>query len=163
MTYLFNKSLGENPQTLITVNTSVQTTPASSNSYVTVNGSQTTYTPAANTDKVIYEIGFFVEALNKPSFQHLMLQNDINNNNSWSTISNNFGKNFGVFGEGQYIRDYLHFRFIIPSWSVTRGLRLRSSAHQAGGNVNYHAVTEWDGSGSISNRFCNTSLLVYSI
>tara|TARA_Y100000592_G_scaffold36375_1_gene57710 strand:+ start:1470 stop:1961 length:492 start_codon:yes stop_codon:yes gene_type:complete len=163
MTYLFSKSLGENPQTTITVNTSVQTTPTSGNSYVTVNGSQTTYTPAANTDKVVYEIGFYVEALNKASFQHLILEHDTNNNNTWSTISQNFGKNFGAFGAGQYLRDYLYYRFIIPSWSGTRGLRLRSSAHTAIHGVNYHAVTEWDGSGSITNRFCNTSLLIYSV
>lgn len=163
MTYLFNKSLGENPQALTTVNTSVQTTPALGNSFVTVNGSQITYTPASNTDKVIYEIGFFVEALNKSSFQHLVLEHDINNNNSWSIISNSFGKNFGASGTGQYVRDYLHFRFIIPSWSGTRGLRLRSASHVASGNVSYHAVTEWDGSGSVTNRFCNTNLLVYSV
>ena len=163
MTYLFHNNLGKNPQAIITVNTSAQSTPSSGNSYVTVNGSQITYTPETNTDKVIYEIGFYVEALNQSSFQHLILEHDSNNNNSWATISQNFGKNFGAQGSGQYLRDYLYYRFIIPSWSGARGLRLRSSAQSAPNDVDYHAITEWDGSGSVTNRFCNTSLLVHSV
>ena len=160
MTYININSDEKNYQAIVTTNTSAQTTSTSSNTYVTVNGSEITYTPVAGSNNVVYEIAFYVEALNKPSFQHLVLEH---NTGSWATINVKFGKNFGAFGTGQYIRDYLYYRFVIPSWSGARQLRLRSAAHYNNYQVSYHQVTKWDGSDSITDRFCNTNLVVYSI
>tara|TARA_B000000557_G_C20765603_1_gene439328 strand:+ start:745 stop:1230 length:486 start_codon:yes stop_codon:yes gene_type:complete len=161
MTYTNFNLLEKNPQAIITQNTSAQTTPTSANSYVTINGSEITYTPVTGSSKVIYEIGFYVEALNKAAFQHIVLEQ---NTGTWSTIDNKFGRNFGLSGStGQFIRDYLYYRFIIPSWSGSRQLRLRSSTHVNNLNVTYHQMTTWDGTGSVTNKFCNTSLFVYSI
>ena len=163
MTYFYeeDKSIGLNPVAVKTVNTAAQSTPTTPNNFITINGSEVNYTPKENTTKVIYEIAFYVEALNKASFQHLVLEHDINNNGTWSVIDNRLGKNFGAFGAGNYVRDYLVLKFIIPSWSGSRSLRLRSSAHQNNYDVKYHQMTQWDGSSS-STTFCNTSLLVYS-
>ena len=160
MTYT-NIDLDEkNYQAIMTANTSVQTTSTTVNTYETINGSEITYTPVAGSNNVVYEIGFYVEALNKPSFQHIILEH---NTGSWAEINNKFGKNFGAFGTGQYIRDYLYYRFIIPSWSGARQLRLRTATAYTDHHVSYHQITKWDGLDSVSNRFCNTSLLVYSV
>tara|TARA_E500000331_G_scaffold30444_1_gene25619 strand:+ start:4693 stop:5172 length:480 start_codon:yes stop_codon:yes gene_type:complete len=159
MTYI-NTRWGKNTQAVTTENTSVQTTSTSSNSWVTINGSEISYTPDSGASNVIYEIGFYVEALNKACFQNIVLEH---NTGSWSAIDVKYGRNFGSSPAGSYLRDYLYYRFIVPSWSGSRGLRLRSASHMANYAANYHAITDWDGSGSISNRFCNTSLLVYSV
>ena len=159
MTYL-NLSYGKNPQAIYTINTSAQTTSTTANTYITVNGSTISYTPDSSASKVVYEIGFYAEIKNKYGFQHIILEW---NNSGWEQPDVKFGKNFGVFGNGQYFRDFLCMRYIIPTWSGSRDLRLRSSPHNSNYDATYHQVTDWDGSGSITNRFCNTNLLVYSI
>ena len=161
MTYINLNLEDKNPQAIITTNTSAQVTPVSGNTYVTINGSEITYTPVDGSSKVVYEIGFYVEAKNKVSFQHIVLEQNIGG--TWSAIDIKFGKNFGCFGAGNYVRDYLKFKYVIPSWSGSRQLRLRSSGHTTNYHVSYHQLTDWDGSGSVTNRFCNTSLFVYSV
>ena len=161
MTYTNFNLLEKNPQAIITQNTSAQVTSNSANTYITINGSEITYTPVSGSSKVIYEIGFYVEVLNQIAFQHIVLEQ---NTGTWSVIDNKFGKNFGLSGHsGQYLRDYLYYRFIIPSWSGSRQLRLRSAPHANNYPVTYHQITTWDGTGSVTNKFCNTSLFVYSI
>ncbi len=161
MTYLDFDLIDKNPQAIITTNTSAQITSTLSNTYVTINGSEITYTPVNGSSKVVYEIGLYVEAKDKTAFQHIMLEE--NSGGSWSVIDNKFGKNFGAYGSDQNIRDYLYFRFVIPSWSGSRQLRLRSGTYTNNRHVSYHQITDWDGSGSVTNKFCNTSLFVYSI
>lgn len=158
MTYS-NETYSRNTQSLITVNTTSQATSNTAGVYTTINGSEITYTPAINSNSVVYEIGFYAEAINKTCFQHIALEH---NTGSWSQVSVKFGRNFGA-NDNQYFRDYLNFRYVIPSWTGSRQLRLRSGSHITNYSVSYHQITEWDGSGSVSNRFCNTSLLVYSI
>ena len=161
MTYLDFDLIDKNPQAIITTNTSAQITSTLSNTYVTINGSEITYTPVNGSSKVVYEIGLYVEAKDKTAFQHITLEE--NSGGSWSVIDNKFGKNFGAYGQDQNIRDYLYFRFVIPSWSGSRQLRLRSGTYTNNKHVSYHQITDWDGSGSVTNKFCNTSLFVYSI
>ena len=160
MTYLgINETYGKNTQTLITVNTAAQNTSNTAGVYTVINGSEITYTPEANTSKVIYEIGLYAEAINKTCFQHIALEHNVG---GWTQISTKFGRNFGG-NNAQYFRDYLYFRYIIPSWSGSRQLRLQSGSHINNYSISYHQITDWDGAGSVSNRFCNTSLLVYSV
>tara|TARA_S200000501_G_C20838612_1_gene750532 strand:+ start:1037 stop:1522 length:486 start_codon:yes stop_codon:yes gene_type:complete len=161
MTYINLDLVDKNPQAVITTNSSGQTTSASANTYVTINGSEITYTPVAGSNKVIYEIGFYVQGLNKASFQHFVLEE--NTGSSWSIVDNKFGKNIGADASSQNVRDYIYYRFIIPSWSGSRQLRLQVAGHVSNREMTYHQMTDWDGSGSITNKFCNTSLLVYSI
>ena len=161
MTYLnLDLSHGKNPQAIYTINTSSQTTSTSANTYITVNGSTISYTPDTSASKVVYEIGFYVEAIDKYCFQHITLEW---NNSGWEQPDVKFGKNFGSHETGSSYRDFLCLRYIIPSWSGSRDLRLRSGSYSSNYDVTYHQITDWDGSGSITNRFCNTNLLVYSI
>ena len=74
MTYTNFNLEEKNPQAIITQNTSAQITSTSGNTYITINGSEITYTPVTGSSKVIYEIGFYVEALNKAAFQHIVLE-----------------------------------------------------------------------------------------
>ena len=161
MTYINFNLVNKNPKALITTNTSGQTTSTAANTYITINGSEITYTPADSSNKVIYEIGFYVRAISKASFQHLVLEQNIGG--SWSIVDNKFGKNIGAAANNQRVIDYIYYRFIIPSWSGSRQLRLRSACHANNREMTYHQMVYWDGSGSVTNKFCNTSLFVYSI
>ena len=105
MTYINLNLVDNNPQAVITTNTSGQTTSTSANTYVTINGSEITYIPAAGSNKVIYEIGFYVQGLNKASFQHFVLEQ--NTGSGWSIIDNKFGKNIAAAASNQNIRDYI--------------------------------------------------------
>ena len=161
MTYLnLDLSYGKNPQVINTENTSVQTTSTSANTYITINGSTISYTPDSSANKVVYEIGFYAEIKNKNGFQHIILEW---NNSGWEQPDVKFGKNFGFWQNSGTFSDLLFLRYIIPSWTGSRDLRLRSAANASNYDATYHQVTDWDGSGSITNRFCNTNLLVYSI
>ena len=164
MTYFYEEyeSIGLNPQAIITTNSSAQDTSTTAGSYITVNGSEISYAPHASATNVVYEISFYVESLDKKCYQHLVLQHDINNNGSWSTISNYLGKGFGTVAENNYVRDILSLKFIIPAWTGSRPLRLRSATHVVNLHVKYHQITQWDGASS-TTTFCNTSLLVYSV
>ena len=164
MTYFLeeDKSIGLNPQAIITVHSAAQDTSTSAGSYITISGSEISYTPHISATNVVYEISFYVEALNKVSYQHLVLQQDINNNGSWTTIDTRLGKGFGALTAGNYVRDIMNSRFIIPAWAGLRPLRLRSAAHKVNHHVKYHQLTQWDGASS-TTTFCNTSLLVYSV
>ena len=161
MTYINLDLIDNNPQAVLTTNSSAQTSSTSANTYITINGSEITYTPVTGSNKVIYEIGFYLQALNKASFQSFVLEQ--NTGSSWSIVDNKFGKEISAAANNQNIRDYVYFRFIIPSWSGSRQLRLRGACHAINREMTYHQMTEWDGSGSITNRFCNTNLFVYSI
>ena len=161
MTYLdLDLSYGKNPHVISTVNTSGQTTSNLANTYVTINGSTISYTPDSSASKVVYEISFYAEIRSKYGFQHIILEW---NNSVWEQPDVKFGKNFGFGNSSGIFNDLLFLRYIIPSWSGSRDLRLRSAGEANNRDVTYHQVTSWDGSGSITNRFCNTNLLVYSI
>ena len=161
MTYINLDLIDSNPQAVLTTNSSAQTSSTSANTYITINGSEITYTPVTGSNKVIYEIAFYLQALNKASFQSFVLEQ--NTGSSWSMVDNKFGKEIGSAANNQNIRDYVYFRFIIPSWSGSRQLRLRVAGHVSNREMTYHQMTDWDGAGSVTNRFCNTNLFVYSI
>lgn len=161
MTYINLNLIDNNPQAVLTTNSSAQTSSTSANTYITINGSEITYTPVTGSNKVIYEIGFYLQALNKASFQSFVLEQNVGG--SWSIVNNKFGKEIAAAANYQNIRDYVYFRFIIPSWSGSRQLRLRVAGHASHRHMTYHQMTDWDGTGSVTNRFCNTNLFVYSI
>ena len=160
MTYIRDSAI-KNPKYLVTTHTSSQITVNSGNSFITISGSEISYAPVSNSDKVVYEISFYAEKITGRVFQCLQLEEY--DGSSWTEINEKFRKNFGVASGGnQENRYYLYFRFVLPSWSGEKQLRLTSSDSTSGRQAHYHQLTHWDGA-SVTDQFCNTNLLVYSI
>ena len=57
----------------------------------------------------------------------------------------------------------MYLKYIVPTWTGSRQLRIQSSSHQNSRQTEFHQITEWDGAGSVTDKFCNTNLIVYSI
>ena len=164
MTYTIrNTSLMKNIQTIVTQNTSVQSTSNSGNVYTTINGSEITYTPDPDADSVVYEIAFYGEKQGKTFVIGELQTADVGNSN-WTEINAKYRKNIGHGGSNtsQKYRYYINWKFIVPSWSGPKQLRIQIASHVSNININLHQIPDWDGSSS-SNTFCNTNLIVYSI
>jgi len=73
------------------------------------------------------------------------------------------GSNDTYNSTDDYYRNMIYIKYIVPAWSGARQLKISSSSHQNGNQMEFHQITDWDGAGSVTNRFCNTSLFVYSI
>jgi len=159
MSHLLHQTL-ESPITQITVHTSGQTTSNSANTLVTIDGSEYTYTPAQNSTHVVYEISFYAERKTGIQFNTLYLQEYTSG--SWSEIDSRYNRSIGNGGFTSDQRWYYHIRFIIPSWSGARALRLAVASNSSSKSFTAHAVTDWDGSSS-STTFCNTNLFIYSV
>tara|TARA_B100000212_G_C27361539_1_gene528428 strand:+ start:1010 stop:1492 length:483 start_codon:yes stop_codon:yes gene_type:complete len=160
MSYKFNSIL-KNSKYLVTSHSSVQATSASAATFVTLSGSEISYTPSENSTKVIYEISFYSEKQGNP-FVAAYLQHYVSG--SWSEIHNKYRKNWGLGGStSQMNRWPIYWRFVLPSWTGERSLRIRLGQEAANRQINLHQVTDWDGAGSITDKFSNTNLLVYSI
>lgn len=158
----FYQSAFKAPKFLVTTHTSAQATSSSANTFQTILGSEISYAPTANSTKVIYEISYYAERLSGIIFQDIRLQESSDNGNTWSEIDAKFKRNYGNSGSaGQSNRWYLHFRFVLPTWSGEKQLRL-SSASNSNYPHNLHQISEWDGANA-TDQFCDTSLLVYSI
>ena len=160
MTYMISGDL-KNVQYLTTTHTSVQSTSSSANTFITLSGSEISYVPFSNSDKVIYEISFYSEKQGNP-FITAYLEHYVSG--SWTEINSKYRKNWGNGNStSQMYRWPIYWRFVLPSWTGERSLRIRLGQHAANRQVNLHQITDWDGSGSITDQFCNTNLLIYSV
>ena len=160
MTYKLSSAL-KNIEHLITTHTSVQTTSASANTFITVSGSEITYEPSADASKVIYEISFYCEKASGSPFTAAYLEHYTSG--SWSEINARYRKNWGLGGSNSQTNRWpIYWRFVLPSWVGERNLRIRLGSHAANRQINLHKITDWDGSSAI-DKFCNTNLVVYSI
>lgn len=160
MTIIYSDTF-ENLQTLVTTHTSSQATSNNANTFITVSGSEITYTPASGSDKVVYEISFYGE---KAGITYLCCQLQHYVSGSWSEIDAKYKKNLGNSGSSsQSYRYYIVWRFVLPAWTGSRQLRLVIGSNKTNRNINLHKLTNWDGSSSVTDQFCNTNLLVYSI
>tara|TARA_B000000557_G_scaffold264077_1_gene268402 strand:+ start:234 stop:719 length:486 start_codon:yes stop_codon:yes gene_type:complete len=161
MTYVF-ESVFKKPKFAVTSHSSSQITSNTLGTPMVISGSEITYEPDASASKVIYEISFYAEKINGNLFQAIYLQE--HNGSSWVEINQRNRKNFGVGGSdtNQSHRYYQHFRFILPTWSGSKQLRLITVPENHNLPVTFHQMSEWNG-GSSSTTFCNTTLLVYSI
>ena len=148
------------PKYLVTTHTSAQNTSNSGNIAEVITGSEITYEPDSDATKVVYEISFYCEKLNGRSLLGLYLEEYASS--SWSEIDTKYRRNFGNVGTNSN-RWYIHYRFVLPSWTGSKQLRIRISSNNGGSSLTLNQMTEWDGSGSVTDKFCNTSLLVYSI
>ena len=151
----------KNLQALVTTHTTSQATSNSGNTFITISGSEITYTPASGSNKVVYEISFYAEKVGI-NFMSCQLQHYVSG--SWSEIDAKYKKNFGNSGSvSQSYRYYIVWRFVLPAWTGSRQLRLIIGSNNTNRNINLHQLTNWDGSGTVTDQFCNTNLLVYSI
>ena len=161
MTYKLNHVL-KNSKYLVTNHTSVQTTSNSGSTYFTLLGSEISYKPAGNASKVIYEISFYSEkqglSLTTAFLEHYV-------SGSWAEINQRYRKNWGNGGSitNQMHRWPIYWRFVLPAWSDERSLRIRLAHHTTNRLINLHQITHWDGNSSVTDKFSNTNLIVYSI
>ena len=160
MTYITHSIL-KNPVAITTTNSSLQDTGNSKNTFLTINGSEITYTPTSDASKVIYEISFFAKKLSGRTLNAIQLEEY--DGSSWSEIDVKFRKNFGNGGPtGQSNRWFFHFRYVLPTWSASKQLRLRISPTHNSYSIELHGDRFWEGS-SVDTFYINTNLLVYSI
>ena len=147
----------------VTTHSSVQATSNLFNTFVTLNGSEITYTPDITATNVAYEISFYGEKINNYMFLVGQLEIADDGDTNWSEINAKYRKNFGHSGSSsQSYRWYISWRFVVPTWSGSKQLRIRIAHPRANDGINLHKMTDWDGS-SATDQFCNTNLLVYSI
>ena len=162
MTYITHSVL-KNPKAITTVNSSMQDTGDSKNTFLTINGSEIAYTPTSDASKIVYEISFFAKRFNDYTLSVLHLEESSDGGSSWSEINEKFRKNFGHAGpSGQSHRWYLHFRYVLPAWSGEKQLRLRISPTHNTFRLELHEDSYWEG-GAVSDFYINTNLLMYSI
>lgn len=154
---VFNK-----PKILVTSHSSAQETSNSANVGTVISGSEISYEPQAGSSKVVYEISYYAQKLTGTTFQSVYLEHYVSG--SWSEIHAKRRRNFGNYGTND-ARWYLHYRYVLPAWTGSRDLRLHTGADIADRKYYNHAISHWDGSSDTTNylKFCNTSLLVYSI
>lgn len=165
MTFIMTSALLK-PKFLVTTHTAKQTTSETANVSTTITGSEITYTPYPQSSKVIYEISFYATNNNITTggecAQYIKLEEY--SGSSWSEISATNRKNFGSSSSTvtQYSRWLVYFRFVLPTWSGSKQLRLTVQAAEADEEIDLHEVQAWEGSWTYNNYF-NTNLLVYSI
>ena len=162
MTYFINTSI-LNQKYQVTTHSSSQETSSTANTYVVISGSEMSFAPHSNSTYVIYEIGFYAQVINNKSQQHIKLEYSADGGSSWSEFNVDLSKNFGPNITSDYYRNRMYLKYVVPTWSGSRQLRISSAAATANSETQFHQITEWDGSGSVTDRFCNTSLLVYSV
>tara|TARA_B100000427_G_scaffold171309_1_gene142420 strand:- start:418 stop:903 length:486 start_codon:yes stop_codon:yes gene_type:complete len=158
----FISSIYKNTNVKVTTHSSAQTLSSTANTFLTISGSEITYVPDLTSSKVIYEISFYAEAVNIEAFGNFYLERYDDSSSSWVEISSNFRKNVGYYGSGQTLRSLLSYRYVLPTWTGPRQIRLRCAPHRTNNPMTFHQMTYWDGSSSITDKFCNTTLVVYS-
>ena len=158
------ENIFKNPKTVVTTHPSSQATSNTANVMTTLTGSEITYAPASDSTKVVYEISFYAEKINSIVFQGVQLQRYDTGSSSWVEINAKYRRNFGNSGSNlQAYRYYFHWRFVLPTWTGSRQLRIVLGANGSNRNLVMNQMTDWDGSSSITDQFCNTNLLVYSV
>jgi hypothetical protein len=161
MTYMIPGDL-KSIQYLKTTHTSMQSSSNSGNTLITLTGSEISYTPFPDSEKVVYEISFYAENSGYP-FVCCHLEHADAGNTNWTEINAKYKKNIGVGGiTGQLNRYYIAWRFVLPSWSGEKQLRIRIGSHNSNRSLDFHKIKVWDGAGA-NDKFCDTNLLVYSI
>jgi hypothetical protein len=148
---------------IVTSNSSAQVGSTTDGVASIINGSEIDYIPESSATKVIYEISFYLEQISYITFQVIRLDYSSNGGSSWSEIDAINTKTLTQSGSaGQNMRINCHLRFVVPSWSGERRLRLTTTGtHWHSAAISMHALTKWDGSSS-STDFANTSLIVYN-
>ena len=166
MTYITNIEL-KNVAAISTTHTSVQNAGAYGQTDP-IDGSVVPYTPLSASSKVIYELSFYSDSQNRTNTWICNIQQSTNSGASWTNIHAHYSRNYGISKtyahapEGQDQRFYLHYQFIIPSWSGSRMLRTTISGSLGWvTDADLHIITDWDGTSS--TKYCNTSLLVHEV
>ena len=173
MTYLLDSAI-KKPKILVTNHSSSQASANNSGSSnkIVISGSEITYNPEINSSKVIYEIGFYAEKKDGNSFQFLRLEyySTSGKASGWTEYANGYARNIGSVSNlgNQNFRYYVHVRLILSAWSGDKQLRLTmgspgySTFDFDNENIELNQLTNWEGS-TVTDKFCNTNLLVYSI
>ena len=144
-----------------TEHTAVQAASSSAMNYITISGSEASYIPSESSSKVIYEINFYGERINWVHNSSFILEHYTSG--SWSVINSENARSSLNSGPAyQSNRNNYHLRWIIPTWSGSKDLRLRLLTRAASSQIYLHQLTHWDGSSS-SSDFSDTCLIIYSV
>tara|TARA_Y100001972_G_C7631255_1_gene316869 strand:+ start:1058 stop:1540 length:483 start_codon:yes stop_codon:yes gene_type:complete len=143
-----------------TSHTSAQAGSSTSGGLITVLGSEADYIPASSASYVIYEINFYAERLNWVHNCAFILQHY--QSGSWSAINTSDTRSSLISAStSQGFRGNMHFRWILPSWTGSKSLRLQMGTRDTNHELYLNALTQWDGSNS-SSSFSDTTLIIYS-
>ena len=149
------------PKTLITTHSASQVSSAFANTYITITGTEISYTPSVDADSVIYDVSFYGMRANDITFQAFYLEHYTNS--TWSEVNARYRRNIGNSGsENQSYRWFIHFKYILPAWTGSRDFRLRCASNGANREMRFHQPLTFDGS-STNAVFTNTNLILYSI
>jgi len=130
--------------------TNVSATQTLSTSYAVVNGSSITYTPPANTKKVLYRFCFMNSFQNGHAIEHLRFYIDSNEVTTARANSSSYYKealvNFEWVMDIGNSDDSTTGRF--TSWTTDKTLQLRARYYGGSNDGVLHATYYWDGAGS---------------
>ena len=144
-----------------TSHTSQQSASSSNLGSIIILGSEASYTPSTSSSKVVYEINFHGERISWIHNVSFLLEHY--SSGSWSEINTKNARNTLNSGPaGQEMRSNFHLRWIIPTWSGSKNLRLKLLTRESGSQILLHQLTSWNGSNS-STEFSDTSLIIYSV
>ena len=130
-----------------TAHTAVQAGSSSNMAYITISGSEASYVPSSSASNVIYEINFYGERINWTHNTSFILEHYTSG--SWTAInSKNARTSLNSGSSSQAHRNNYHLRWIIPTWSGSKDLRLRLLTRQSNEYQNLHQLTHWNGSNS---------------
>ena len=143
-----------------TSHTSAQNGSSSAMGSIIILGSEASYTPSSSSSKVIYEINFYGERINWIHNVSFLLEHY--SSGAWSEINTkNARSSINSGTASQIMRSNFHLRFIVPTWSGSKDLRLKLLTRDNNAQIYLHQMTHWNGSTSTSD-FCDTSLIIYS-
>tara|TARA_B100000963_G_C22616309_1_gene667520 strand:+ start:1050 stop:1532 length:483 start_codon:yes stop_codon:yes gene_type:complete len=144
-----------------TSHTSQQTGSSTTGGSIIILGSEASYTPSSSSSKVVYEINFYGERISWIHNVSFLLEHY--SSGAWSEINTKNARSSAQSGSAaQEMRNNFHLRWIIPTWTGSKDLRLKLLTRATNYHVHLHKLTTWDGSTS-STDFSDTSLIIYSV
>ncbi len=146
-----------------TTHTSAQTTSTTAGGTVVLLGSQATYEPSSSASKVVYEINFYGERTDYAHNSYFLLEHYTSG--TWSEINSaNVRSSINSGSAVQSNRNAYHLRWIVPTWSGARDLRISVGSRVSrptNQQLTLHQLTQWNGNNS-STDFADTCLIIYS-
>lgn len=147
----------------VTSHTTPQTSSASAAVLMTIDGTALSYTPASGSTSVVYEVSFSMQRINDRYFQSFRLEYSTDGGVSYTEFHARYQRSVGPSGStGQAYRELRNFRWVVPTWSGSRDLRVVVGSYATGREAKYHGLSEWDGA-STTTILTDTCVMVYSI
>jgi len=125
-------------------------------SYNTLTGSATNYTPVSGSSFVVYDYQTCFVNYNSNSLLHFKFNYD------GSEIANTNHGFFAKFDDGDGGGGYRNFRFVLPSWSGSKELKVTYRAHSGSYQGRIHLST-YSGEGTGNDVYVKIYRQTYSV